>query len=30
VAHDGGVGIESDEGGAVGGLPGTEEEAGRR
>ena len=29
VAHDGGVGIEGDEGGAVSGLPGAEEEAGR-
>ena len=29
VAHDGGVSIEGDEGGAVGGLPGAEEEAGR-
>ena len=29
VASDGGVGIEGDEGGAVSGLPGAEEEAGR-
>jgi hypothetical protein len=29
VAHDGGVGIEGDEGSAVGGLPRAKEEAGR-